>query len=181
MDAVAEFLSGLPSAEATSVVLPLRLEVDAMAGNRVADVALLLGLIGVFWALGHLFRSAGMPRLRPFVFASGLTGILLLFFTNTAFWMVKGLEVDDTKITLTTHLGSDQTLAWADLEAVEFDSGKLFPAFSDDASLVLIGPDDHALHVPRFIPGVERAIRAASSHLQAHPSAPRPDARTPAP
>ncbi len=162
--AVAEFLSGL-SDSVDTLRLPIELAVDPMAGSRVADVALLLGLIAIFWGLGRFLMSAGMPKLRPFVFASGLTGILLLFFTNSAFWMVKGLKVDNTGVTLTQHLGEDPQLTWSEITGLRFDNGRLFPAFSDDASLILVA-GDRELAIPRFIPGSGAAVRRIDALLQ---------------
>lgn len=175
-DAIARFLEGLdPQGEVAARAVPFTLEVDSMAGDRVADVALLLGLIAAFWGIGRLLRSAGMAGLRPFVFASALTGVLLLFFTNTAFWMVAGVSVDADKITLQKHLGDDEVLAWAELRGVELDSGKLFPAFSDDASLVLRGAGDQRLALPRFVPGIADAAREVQRRLP-KPPAQAPDA-----
>jgi len=165
MDALAEFVKGLDDVASAPRALPFTLEVDATAGTRVADVALLLGLIALFWGVGRLLKSAGMPRLRPFVVASGLTGILLLFLSNSAFWMVAGLSVDADKVTLESHLGDGDTFLWKDLRAVELDSGKLFPAFTDDTSLVLVGPDDQRLAIPRFIPGVGAIVPEVRRHL----------------
>lgn len=172
-DAIAEFLSGLPAnSEHLAYVYPLTLDVDAMAGHRVADVALLLGLIAAFWGLGRLLRSAGLPRLRPFVMASGLTGILLLFFTNTAFWMVAGVRLEPDKVVLKKHLGEDEVFMWADLKRVELASGKLYPAFTDDTSLVLIGSDDKRLAIPRFVPGIAAIAPEVRKHLPATPPPP---------
>jgi hypothetical protein len=161
LDPIGEFMRGL-DAVGERRPLPFELEVDAMAGHRVADVALLLGLILAFWGLGRLLR-AGLPAMRPFVFASGMTGILLLFFTNTAFYMVAGVAVDDEKVTLRTHLGGDEVMKWSELTTVELDGGSLYPAFTDDASLVLVGKDDARIELPRFVPGVG-AVAAEVAH-----------------
>jgi hypothetical protein len=173
--AVAEFISGLP--ESVELTWPIELEVEPMASTRVADVALLLGLIALFWALGKLLASSGMKGLRPFVFASGLTGILLLFFTNSAFWMVKGLKVDESGVTLTQHLGEDPKLAWGEITALRFEGGRLFPAFTDDASLVLVA-NDRELAIPRFIPGSGEAARRIEAYLR---DKSQPPAGSPAP
>lgn len=171
MDAITRFLEGLDAGSgAAARALPFTLEIDSMAGNRVADVALLLGLIAAFWGIGRFLKSAGMPGLRPYVFASALTGVLLLFFTNSAFWMVAGVSVDADKITLKKYLGSDEVLAWAELRDVELDSGKLYPAFSDDASLVLHGTGDQRLALPRFVPGIADAAREVARHLPKTPA-----------
>jgi len=162
--AVAEFVSGL-SESIDPTKWPIELEVDPTGSNRIADVALLLGLIAIFWAIGRFLVSAGLKNLRPYVFASGLTGILLLFFTNSAFWMVKGLRVDDTGVTLTRHLGDDPKMTWSEISALRFDSGSLFPAFSDDASLVLLA-SDRELSIPRFIPGSSAAAQRIDALLQ---------------
>lgn len=171
--ALSAFLEGLPAPPSTPAALPLDLEVVPASGTRVADVALLLGLIAAFWAIGRLLRAAGLPRLRPFVFASGLTGILMLFFTNTSFWMVAGVKLDAERVTLTKHLGSDESMRWADLRSVELQDGKLYPAFSDDASLVLVAADGTRLALPRFVPGIERAVPEVARHL-ASPTTPAP-------
>ncbi|MCC6623661.1 MAG: hypothetical protein IT385_20555 [Deltaproteobacteria bacterium] len=171
-DPVAEFLSGLPAnSENLSYAYPLKLEVDAMAGHRVADVALLLGLIAAFWGLGRFLKSAGLPNLRPFVLASALTGVLLLFFTNSAFWMVAGVTLEPDKVSVQKHLGADEVFAWSDLKRVELDSGDLYPAFTDDTSLVLVGPDDKRLAIPRFVPGIAAIAPEVRKHLPPAPPA----------
>ena len=164
--AIDEMLRGLPAPPLAPEALPFTLEVDALAGTRVADVFLLLGLIAVFWGLGRFLKSAGMERLRPFVFASGLTGILLLFFTNSSFWLVKGVVVEQDRVVVSTHLGNDDAMTWSEVRGVEARSGKLFPAFTDDASLVLLGPDDRELVMPRFVPGIERAVAVVRERLR---------------
>ncbi|MFO0744984.1 MAG: hypothetical protein U1F43_04810 [Myxococcota bacterium] len=177
---LAAFLEGLPqpaTPPGSPPGLPLDLEVVPAAGNRVADVALLLGLIAAFWLIGRLLREAGLPRLRPSVFAAGLTGILMLFFTNTAFWMVGGVKADAERVTLVKYLGDDEVMRWSDLVGIELDSGKLYPAFSDDASLVLVGRGDQRLKLPRFVPGIAAIVPEVARHL---PAATVPPA-TPAP
>jgi hypothetical protein len=171
-EALRAFLAPDATLDGLVPALPLSLPVEALSGPRVADVALLLGLIAAFWGVGALLRRAGLAGLRPAVFAAGLTGALLLFGTNTDFYEVASLELTETSLTVRRHVGADATVALAEVRTLTVDSGRLFPLFSDDRVLVLTTTAGPSVAIPRFLPRVEEAVRALASRLPPTATAP---------
>jgi len=158
-EAVLTAFSGEPLSAPPS--LPLSLEVHAMAGSRGADVVLLLVIIAAFYGVGRLMKS---DSVKPSAVCAGLTAVFMLFFANSDFWSIAGVNVDDTGVTVTHWIGGDDDLPWDDLVFASIDSGKLFPAFTDDHALVLVGRD-HKVTLPRFVPGIASAMPIIAQHL----------------
>ncbi|GMV43928.1 MAG: hypothetical protein AMXMBFR64_56440 [Myxococcales bacterium] len=143
--ALVEFAGGAAPAAGDLVV-----EAEALSLERLADVALGLAVIGAVWGVGRLLRS-GAPGLRPVVFASAVTGLLMLTVVNPLFWELAGVTVDQ-RVTVRRFMLADRSVDLCDLAAARIEPGELFPAVSDDTTLVLVGRSGERVELPRFAP-----------------------------
>jgi hypothetical protein len=150
--------------------MPLTLPVEAWAGERVADIVLLLALIAAFWGLGVLLRRAGASSLRPIVLAAGLTGLLLLFGTNTSFYEVAAVELSEDMLVIKRHVGADDAVSLDEIKSFSLESGRIYPWFSDDRMLIITTSEGSTVALPRFVPHIEEAARHLADRLSPPPA-----------
>lgn len=146
---------------AAPVAGDLIVEAEAFNADRLGDVALGLAVIGAAWGLGAMLRL-GAPRLRPVVFASAVTGLLMLTVVNSLFWELAGVTIDDRGVTVRRWVLPDRAIALCDIARVTVEPGEPFPLFSDDTTLVLESRSGARVELPRFAP---RAAEAAATIL----------------
>lgn len=139
--------------------LPFTTGIDATAPERVWDVLLGLGVLALLYGVGMLIRGSGRPGVRPWVFAAATLGLLMFTVVDPLFWQLKGVEADESGLTVLRYSASDQHLDWKEVRGVRVDEGSPFPVFSDDTALVLDGPEGEALRVPRLLPGSKEVAR----------------------
>ena len=160
---VKEFVAGeLPSVSNESISV----DVEFSTTDRVFDVLIGLIIIGLLLGLGFWLKAALWDQLRPVVFTSACLGALMFPVVNPLFWELKGVSVDSEGLTLHRHTLSDMTVAWKDVERVEWNEGQSFPTVTDDGSLRFIHKEGEYYDIPRFVPQSEQLAAFALKRLQ---------------
>lgn len=173
IDAVSRFVGDCGAPAAAGVCgeplpsVPFEAAVEPLAAARVADVGIGLALVLATWGVGHVLRAASRPSgtLRPVVFASVVTGLLMLTVVNPLLWEYAGVAVTADHVTVRRYAAADQAVGLCDIERVSLETGAPFPVVSDDTTLVLWGRSGERVELPRFAPGSRQAAALILAQL----------------
>lgn len=160
---VKEFVSEeLPTVSEES----LSVDVEFTTVDRTLDVLIALLFIGLLLGMGFWLKKSLWNELRPVVFTSVCLGVLMFTAVNPLFWELKGVSVDTDGLTLHRYTLSDLTIAWEDVESVEWNEGHAFPTVTDDTSLRFISKNGEEYDIPRFVPQADELAVFALKRLQ---------------
>jgi hypothetical protein len=149
--------------------LPLTIHPDFAAGARIADVAILLGIIGLLFAVGRLLQTA-VPQVRPVVFAASVMGVLMFTVINPLFWQLASVTVDETGVVVARYTVGDLRLDWADLTEVGVDEGAPLPYVQDDRALRLVDAQGGYVDIPRYLPRAAELAAAVVAAVESPPN-----------
>lgn len=143
--------------------LPLVAEVNALGSARLADVGLALCVIAL--AMGVLIW--GRKRGKLILFPVILVAIFFAFFTNTAFYEFKSVEVTVDALIVSEHLGDPTHVSWGQITSMHMEEGELFPVFADDRMLVLtVSGLEEPVRLPAFLPRKGFVAQAIATQLR---------------
>ncbi|NUN15102.1 MAG: hypothetical protein HUU55_15850 [Myxococcales bacterium] len=142
--------------------LPLTAEVNALGSARLADVGLALACIA-----GAIFVLIwGRKRGKLILFPVILVSIFFVFFTNTAFYEFKSVQVTTNALVVSEHIGDPSHISWGQITSMYVEEGELFPVFADDRMLVLtISGAQEPVKIPAFVPRKTFVAQAMAAQL----------------
>jgi len=122
--------------------------------EKALDVLVALLFIAVLYGIGRLFKAAA-PNFQPLALVGLGVAVVAVFFTNRAFYEFKSATADERGVTVSRYVGDEERIEYEEVKEVRVEPGSLFPVFSDDRMLVLVG-EGRQVSIPFFVPERER-------------------------
>ncbi len=127
-----------PSPATFDDVLPLVVEGDPQTPERLADVGIGLGFIGVLWLVGWRI-SRSVKGFRSYVLPALGVAVLAVFFTRGSFFGFESVTLDDKGVSVAIYGGEAQRIEYAEVTSVRVAPAPVFPVVTDARELVLEG------------------------------------------